>query len=69
MINEGIKINERGEKKRIFLCKTTWTFKFTVLKKKLVKNKLLHIKIHKPRKKNFKHTLLQLNPEEFETYL
>ena len=61
-------MKERKKKKRFVLCKT-WTFKFTVLKKKLGKNKLLHIKIHKPRKKNFKHTLLQLNPEEFETYL
>ena len=55
-------MKERKKKKRFVLCKT-WTFKFTVLKKKLGKNKLLHIKIHKPRKKNFKHTLLQLNPE------
>ena len=39
MINEGVKTNE-GEKKWIFLCKTTWTFKFTVLKYKLGKNKL-----------------------------
>ena len=46
-INEGIKTNERG-KKRSFLCKTTWTLKFSGLKNKLGKHKLCIEKILKP---------------------
>ena len=37
-MKEGKK-KQKNKKKKIFLCKTTWTFKFTVLKNKLGKNK------------------------------